>query len=69
MSSSSSSMSYNITNAETLCIQCKGWGKVPINQNDIRGLYTDCPTCRGELMIKSIQAADILGKCSQVKKT
>ena len=25
---------YNITNAETLCIQCEGWGKVPINKNN-----------------------------------
>ena len=32
-------MSYNITNAETLCIHCQGWGKVLENQNNKNSKY------------------------------
>ena len=51
---------YNITNAETLCIQCEGWGKVAINKN-YPDKVVNCPTCLGSLIITSKQAADILG--------
>jgi DNA-directed RNA polymerase subunit RPC12/RpoP len=57
-------ISYNITNAETLCIHCQGWGKVLENQNDKNSNYLDCKTCNGELIIKSKKVADILGKCN-----
>jgi hypothetical protein len=56
-------MSYNITNAETLCIHCQGWGKVLENQNNKTGKYVDCKTCKGELIVNSKKVADILGKC------
>jgi len=57
----SKQMCYNITNAETLCIQCGGWGKVVINKNN-PDKVKDCPTCFGLLLITSKQVANILGK-------
>jgi excinuclease UvrABC ATPase subunit len=65
MSSSLKLMPYNITNAETLCIQCQGLGKVLVNQNNKNGQYVTCTLCNGELMIKSKTVADILGHCGQ----
>jgi hypothetical protein len=62
-------MSYNITNAETLCIHCQGWGKVLENQNNKKGKYVDCKTCKGELIVNSNKVADILGKCEPQKQS
>ena len=62
-------MSYNITNAETLCIHCQGWGKVLENQNNKKGKYVDCNTCKGELIVNSKKVADILGKCEPQKQS
>jgi len=51
---------YNITNSETLCIHCQGWGKVALSKNN-PNIFVNCPTCNGSLLISSNKVAKILG--------